>query len=77
MRAHQTAGEFARANGFPSFESLLAASRRIALHGGYEHFIAVCPDGRELEWDEDDVNDIEPDRGRVNSVAQQPELPEA
>ncbi len=61
MRAHQSAEEFARANGFRSYYSLLTASRHIAGHDGAEHFVAHCPDGRELVWDEDDVNDLEAD----------------
>jgi hypothetical protein len=50
----QAKGGFAPANGFPSFELLLSASRRVAAHDRYEHFIAVCPDGREFVWDEDE-----------------------
>jgi len=63
MRAHRMVEEFARANGFHSFDLLLIASRHIARHDGGEHFIALRPDGRELEWDEQDVAEIEPDRG--------------
>ncbi len=76
MSAHQTAREFARANGFQSYESLLAASRRVAAHDGYEHFIAVGPDGREFTWDEDDVCDVEADRGPTSAVPRQPGGPE-
>jgi hypothetical protein len=69
MRAQQTAEEFARANGFESYYSLLTASRHVAGHDGAEHFIAICPDGRELLWDEDDVNNLEADgSGRSSPV---------
>ncbi len=77
MPAHQTAEEFARANGFPSYAWLLAASRRIAFHDGYEHFLAIRRDGRELEWNEDDMRVIEPDRSRTGSLVRQPGFREA
>ncbi len=74
MPAHQSVEELARANGFSSSVSLLAASRRVVMHDGHEHFIALCPDGQELLWAEDDVTDLNVDRSGTGSVAQHPEL---
>jgi hypothetical protein len=69
MPARQTQEEFARANGFSSYEALLAASRHLHFHDGIEHFAATTPDGREILWDENDIDDIEvgrsPRRGEI------------
>ena len=64
MPARQTPEEFARANGFNSYEALLAASRHLHFHDGIEHFAATTPDGRELLWDENDIDDIDVGRDR-------------
>ena len=64
MPARQTSEEFARANGFSSYESLLAASRHLHFHDGIEHFAATTPDGHELLWDENDIDDLEVGRAR-------------
>ncbi len=58
MPAHQTAEEFAKANGFASFDELRAVSRHIPAHDGPRQFVALAPDGSEFGWSEEDVSDL-------------------
>lgn len=58
MPARQTAEEFAKANGFASFDELRAVSRHIPAHDGPRQFVALAPDGSEFRWSEEDVHDL-------------------
>jgi DNA-binding MarR family transcriptional regulator len=64
MRAHQSGNDLALANGFKSFEDLVAVSRRIPEHDGREEFLAITPDGREFIWSEEDIEDLDAEEQR-------------
>jgi hypothetical protein len=70
MRAHATGNDLAIANGFNSFEALVAASRRIPEHDGREEFVAIDPDGREFIWSEEDIEDLDAEEERSGPFRQ-------
>ena len=59
--SHQSGEEFARANGFASFAELRAESRHVPVHEGPQQFLALAPDGTEVVWSEEDINDLQSD----------------
>ncbi len=63
MHGHQTGEDLARANGFPSFRALMAASRHLPTHGP-EQFLATSPTGHRFLWGEDDIAGLASHGGR-------------
>lgn len=57
--AHQTGEEFARANGFATYAALKTASRHLPVHEGPQQFVALAPDGTEVVWSEEDINELD------------------
>jgi hypothetical protein len=67
---NQTGEEFARANGFAAFSELMAASRHVPVHEGPEQFVTLCPDGHELFWSADEINDLDRDDRAIHKGAE-------